>query len=208
MVRVLRAGTRGLLVEVGSLEQVLGLHAALAATPLPGVAEVVPAARTLLLVLDGTRGADAVAAAVHEVRAAPTARGTGEVVEVATRYDGDDLDDVAAALGCSAGDVVAAHTAATWTVAFTGFAPGFGYLVAGDADEAARWQVPRRSRPRTRVPAGAVGLAGGFTGVYPRTSPGGWQLVGRTDLTVFDAAREPAALLRPGVRVRFRAVGA
>lgn len=204
--RVLRAGDRGLLVEVGSLEQVLGLHAALTARPLPGVAEVVPAARTLLLVLDGTLGADAVTAAVREVAPAPTQQAPGEEVEIPTRYDGADLGDVAAALGCSVDDVVAAHTSATWTVAFTGFAPGFGYLVAGEADAAAEWEVPRRERPRTRVPAGAVGLAGGFTGVYPRSSPGGWQLVGRTTLTLFDPARRPAALLRPGVRVRFSAV--
>ncbi len=114
-------------------------------------------------------------------------------------YDGDDLDDAAGLLGCSAEELVRRHTSAQWSVAFCGFAPGFGYLVSPD------WpaEVPRRSSPRTRVPPGSVALAGAFSGVYPRESPGGWQLVGRTPLAVFDLSRDPAALLRPGVRVRF-----
>ncbi len=98
--------------------------------------------------------------------------------------------------------MVAAHTGTAWTAAFSGFAPGFAYLTGGDP----RLSVPRRAEPRTRVPAGAVALAGGFSGVYPRASPGGWQLLGRTDLAVWDLARDPPALLRPGVRVRFTAV--
>jgi KipI family sensor histidine kinase inhibitor len=100
-----------------------------------------------------------------------------------------------------ADEVVRRHTGTEWTVAFCGFAPGFGYLTP----DGEPWDVPRRDSPRTRVPAGAVALAGGFSGVYPRESPGGWQLIGRTDVAVFDVARDPAALLRPGVRVRFGA---
>jgi KipI family sensor histidine kinase inhibitor len=99
--------------------------------------------------------------------------------------------------------VVRRHTEHEWTVAFCGFAPGFGYLTSNSWS----WDVPRRSSPRTKVPPGSVALAGVFSGVYPRESPGGWQLVGRTDLAVFDLSRDPAALLRPGNRVRFVDVG-
>ena len=95
--------------------------------------------------------------------------------------------------------MVAAHTAATWIVAFCGFAPGFGYLVGDDP----RLRVPRRAESRTRVPAGSVALADGFTGIYPRSSPGGWQLLGRTDVAVWNLDRDPPGLLRPGTRVKF-----
>jgi KipI family sensor histidine kinase inhibitor len=95
--------------------------------------------------------------------------------------------------------VVRRHTTGLWTVAFCGFAPGFGYLTA----VAGTWDVPRRENPRTRVPVGSVGLAGEFTGVYPRSSPGGWQLIGRTELEVLDLDRDPPALLSPRRRVRF-----
>ena len=120
-------------------------------------------------------------------------------VEIAVVYDGADLDEVGELTGLGRDQVIAAHTGVVWTVAFCGFAPGFAYCISGDD----RLQVPRRSEPRTRVPAGAVGLAGEFTGVYPRVSPGGWQLIGRTDATVWDDDRESPALLAAGMRVRF-----
>jgi KipI family sensor histidine kinase inhibitor len=106
---------------------------------------------------------------------------------------------VASVLGCDVDEVVRRHTAQEWTVAFCGFAPGFGYMTS----ESWEWDLPRRSSPRTKVPRGAVALAGPFCGVYPRESPGGWQLIGRTEVAVFDLSREPAALLRPGNQVRF-----
>ena len=124
-------------------------------------------------------------------------------MEVPVVYDGEDLEDVARLTGLSREEVVAAHTGQLWRVAFGGFAPGFGYLVGEDD----RLHVPRRAEARTRVPAGAVGLAGEYTGVYPRESPGGWQLIGRTELRLFDLDRDPPALLRPGARVRFVEVG-
>ena len=111
---------------------------------------------------------------------------------------------VAEHTGMSDDDVVAAHTGSPWTVAFGGFAPGFAYLVGGDG----RLVVPRRETPRTSVPPGSVGLAGEFSGIYPRSSPGGWQLIGRTDAVMFDVDRDPPALLAPGTRVRFVAVQA
>ena len=124
-------------------------------------------------------------------------------VELPVVFDGPDLDEVARLAGRSTRDVVAGLTSAELTVAFGGFAPGFGYLTGLPEF----LHVPRRATPRTRVPAGAVGLAGPFAGAYPRASPGGWQLVGRTDVVLFDVDRDPPALLTPGTRVRFRRVG-
>ncbi|WP_377323398.1 allophanate hydrolase subunit 1 [Pimelobacter simplex] len=123
---------------------------------------------------------------------------------MAVVYDGPDLAEVAGQTGLSEAEVVAAHTATPWRVAFGGFAPGFAYLVGGDP----RLRVPRRAEPRTTVPAGSVGLAGEFSGVYPRASPGGWQLIGRTDVVLWDLDREPPALLAAGATVRFVAVPA
>ena len=104
--------------------------------------------------------------------------------------------------GLTAGEVIEAHTRTPWRVGFSGFAPGFAYLVDGDP----RLAVPRRSEPRTSVPAGSVGLAGEFSAVYPRRSPGGWQLIGHTDAVLWDLERPDPALLTRGMRVRFRAV--
>lgn len=203
--RLLRCADSGLLVELGGLDEVLALYGAVADTPPPGVVELVPAARTLLLRLQ-PGGAD-VAAVAGAVRAAweagPQRAGgpheAGERVEIPVVYDGPDMAEVGELTGLGPAGVVAAHTGTEWTVAFCGFAPGFGYLVGGDP----RLHVPRRATSRTKVPAGAVGLAGEFSGVYPGESPGGWQLIGHTPLRTFDLEREPPALLRPGVRVRF-----
>ena len=114
-------------------------------------------------------------------------------------YDGPDLAEVARLTGLDEDEVVAAHTGTPWRIAFGGFAPGFAYLTGGDE----RLRVPRRDEPRTTVPAGAVGLAGEFSGVYPRSSPGGWQLIGSTDALLWDPDRDPPALLLPGGSVRF-----
>jgi KipI family sensor histidine kinase inhibitor len=121
------------------------------------------------------------------------------VLEIPVTYDGPDLADVARLTGLGEREVVEAHTGSTWRVAFGGFAPGFGYLVGGDP----RLEVPRREESRTTVPAGAVGLAGTFSGVYPRESPGGWQLIGTTSAPMWDLDRDPPALLVPGAVVRF-----
>jgi len=198
--RVLPSGSTALLVELDDLDAVLALYAALTDRPPPGVVDVVPAARTVLLVTDPARTTlAAVAEAVRATTPRPGARATGDAVELPVHYDGDDLGELAGSLGMAPAELVARHTGAEWTVAFCGFAPGFGYLT----QDGGGWDVPRRSTPRTRVPPGSVALAGEFSGVYPRESPGGWQLIGRTDVAVFDLDREPAALLRPGVRVRF-----
>jgi KipI family sensor histidine kinase inhibitor len=205
--RLLPCGERAVLVEVDSLEEVLELHRRLwVADRVPGLLDAVPGARTLLLVADTTAALAGVRSTAQEALrhlsgAADASTPDGEAVdvEIVVHYDGPDLADVAALTGLSTREVVDAHTGRSWRVGFSGFAPGFAYLVGGDP----RLDVPRRSTPRTRVPAGSVGLAGAFSGVYPRSSPGGWQLIGRTEQVLWDLDRDPPALLRPGMLVRF-----
>ena len=198
--RLLPSGSTALLVELDNLPEVLALYSALAEAPPKGVIDIVPAARTILLVTDpGCTSLQAVAMAVRGATADRERHNIGELLEVPVTYDGEDLDETAQLLGCDPQTLIRQHSADEWTVAFCGFAPGFGYLTS----QSRQWNVPRRATPRVRVPAGAVALAGEFSGVYPRESPGGWQLIGHTDLVAFDLIRDPAALLRPGVRVRF-----
>jgi KipI family sensor histidine kinase inhibitor len=191
------------LVEVDSFDQVDAVRAAVRAADLPGLVELVPAARTVLVsVRPGSSGL----AALRDVLAAadlshPPPREAREV-RIPVRYDGPDLDLVARTAELSRADLVELHSTTEYSVAFTGFAPGFGYLV-GLPEPLVQ---ARLDKPRTSVPAGSVGIAGEFTGVYPRSSPGGWRLVGHTDLALFDSQREPPALLVPGDRVRFEVV--
>jgi KipI family sensor histidine kinase inhibitor len=197
-VRTRRCGEAALLIET---EDVLGWYTALTAQPLPGVVDLVPAARTVLVRCGSTVDLDVVESRLAEVTPLSTAV-TGNEVTIPVRYDGADLADVAQATGLSEDEVVTVHSGSRYTVAFTGFAPGFGYLTGLDE----RLRLPRRDTPRTRVPAGAVAVAGEFTGVYPRPSPGGWHLLGSTNVPLWEPSREPPALLRPGTEVRFEAV--
>lgn len=198
--RLLPCGDSGLLVELADLDDVLALYAELVDAPPEGVVDLVPAARTLMLRIDPTRSDPSrVGQAVSAVEPRRGNRPDAGRVEVPVAYDGEDLAEVGRLTGLGERGVVEAHTAQEWTVAFCGFAPGFGYLVGTDE----RLSVPRRSVPRTRVPARAVALAGEFSGVYPRESPGGWQLIGHTTVQPWDLDRDPPALLVPGVRVRF-----
>ncbi|KHK99624.1 hypothetical protein LK09_02655 [Microbacterium mangrovi] len=199
-------GERALLVETDGQAAVLALHAALAASRPDVVTELVPAARTVLVRFAAPDAATAVRTWIGHAASDPAADAPPEAEPVVldTVYDGDDLESTAAILGISADALVAAHTAAAWRVAFTGFAPGFGYLVSEDWP----YDVPRLDAPRTRVPAGSVGLAGGFSGAYPRETPGGWRLIGRTDAPLFVPEASSPALLAPGAPVRFRPVRA
>ncbi|MEF3403269.1 5-oxoprolinase subunit B family protein [Agromyces sp. CCNWLW203] len=205
--RLLPSGDAALLVECDSLDEVLALHDALAAEPPAGLVELVPAARTILVAVDPERlPLESAATWVRRVPVEAAADAHGHIagdVTVDVVYDGDDLPATAALLGVSAEALVARHQAAEWRVAFIGFAPGFGYLVSDDWP----FEVPRLDAPRPRVPSGAVALAGAFAGVYPRQSPGGWRLIGRTDAPLWDPAAESPALFVPGRRVRFREVG-
>lgn len=211
--RVLPYGRDALLVDLASLEEVDAVHRALRgdleAGSLPGVVEVVPAARTVLVAARDASALDAVRARLDTVDLAAGSLAAGsddEVVELPVHYDGEDLELVAADAGIDPAEVVARHTGASYTVAFGGFAPGFAYL-AGLPEEL---QQPRLDSPRPRIPTGAVGVAGEFSGVYPRASPGGWRLIGRLTAdapVLFDPDRDPPALLVAGTRVRFRDAG-
>ena len=195
------AGERGLLVEVEDLETVHRLHAALRELDPPGVVELVPAYRTVLIVADPgqAEALDELADRLPGLELPPAEAVAGETVEIPVRYDGEDLPEVAGLTGLAPDEVVRRHTAPEYTVAFLGFSPGFPYLVGLDP----ALEVPRRDTPRTSIPAGSVGLAGNQTGIYPTATPGGWQLIGRTEVTLFDPARDPPALLAPGTRLRF-----
>ncbi|MCD2498673.1 5-oxoprolinase subunit B family protein [Microbacterium nymphoidis] len=193
-------GPEALLVETAD---VLALRAVLA-TPPDGVTDVVPAAATVLVCFDSSTIAPGAVRAWIDRAAADAGRiddaDASPIVEIDVCYDGPDLVTAAAAAGVAVDTLISAHQRAHWRVAFTGFAPGFGYLVADDWP----YRLPRLAAPRTRVPRGSVALADGFSGVYPRATPGGWQLIGVTDATLFDPDRTPPALLVPGARVRFR----
>lgn len=195
-------GWSAVLLDCGSAERAQAWTARLSGAPLAGSpllagAEVVPGASTVLV--DSVTDPPALAAALAALpEPPPVAPSTGELVEIPVRYDGPDLADVAARWAVAPEEVGRIHAGTPFRVAFLGFAPGFGYLTGLPGERA----VPRLDTPRPRVPAGSVGLAGAYTGVYPGASPGGWRLIGRTDVTLFDVTREPPALLRPGVRVR------
>jgi KipI family sensor histidine kinase inhibitor len=192
---VIPVGRRAALVEVDDAGQALSL--ALWARSRVEADDVVPAAASVLI--DGVDDLDALPALLAgwapEAAAPP-----GELVEVAVTYDGPDLAVVAEAWGIAPEEVAARHASREYVVAFCGFAPGFAYLTGDDETP----EVPRRDSPRSQVPAGSVALAGPWTGIYPTASPGGWQLLGTTDATLWDQSHEQPALLPPGTRVRFR----
>ena len=202
-------GDQALLLEFENTAEVLAWTDALREAELLGVLDIVPASRTVLLKLAGPRYLAPTRQRLSKLRvtaealsepAAPNAD-----IEIDVVYDGADLDEVARLTGMTPDQVVAAHTGTLWRVGFGGFAPGFAYLVGGDE----RLNVPRQSEPRTRVPAGSVALAGEFSAIYPRESPGGWQLIGRmadNKFDLWDVDRDPPGLLTAGMWVQFRAV--
>ena len=191
-----RYGRDALLVEVEDAATALALYHA-ARRHDAAARDVVPAARTVLF--DGVADLEDLAAAIPGWTQDEVTAAGSRVVEVPTTYDGADLEAVARHWNMTVDEVVTTHTELEFTVAFCGFAPGFAYC-AGLPEHL---HVPRHPDPRSRVPAGSVGLAGEFTGVYPTASPGGWQLIGRTVLELWVADRDEPALLPPGTRVRF-----
>ncbi len=198
--RFLPVSLNALLVELADLDHTLALLASLQRDPLPGVEELIPAARTILVRFRPASGRRArLVQAIAARDLSQRAQRGSTLVEIPVRYDGEDLAEVAQLLGITPEEVVRRHTGSEYTVAFTGFAPGFAYLTGGHPS----LDVPRRGTPRTRIPAGAVGLAGTFSGVYPQASPGGWQIIGVTPVAMWDLGRDQPALLQPGYRVRF-----
>lgn len=198
--RFLPAGDDALLVQLANLDEVLALFASLRAQPVPGMGQMIPAAQTLLIGFDPHRisaGQLAADLAPRDLSARSTS--TGREVEIPVDYNGQDLDEVAALTGLSRAQVIDRHTGTLWLAAFNGFAPGFCYLTGGDP----ALNVPRRTSPRTEIPAGSVALAGAFSGVYPQSSPGGWQIIGTTPVPMWDLTRNPPAWLAAGDRVRF-----
>lgn len=206
-VRILPVGRRAILLEVDDHRVLLGLYAEIQRRrennwPGPPPTDVILAARTILV--DGLREPARLAAEIQNWPIPSPSVTAGELVECPTVYGGPDLGYVARYWGMTEEAVVETHTSISFHVAFYGFSPGFAYL-AGLPPELA---VPRRASPRPTVPAGAVALAGEYGAIYPRQSPGGWQLIGRTDLVLWNPAQEPPALLAPGTPVRFVRVAA
>lgn len=212
--RLLPAGDSALVVEFGDAvdealsARVLGLDAAIARTPPPGVVETVPTLRSLLVVYDPlVTGPEELGAALTAIaaEAPPMAAREGTEWTIPVAYggeDGPDLDGVAAAAGMSAGEAAAAHAGAVHRVAMLGHLPGLPYLTGLPA----ALHAGRHREPRVRVAAGSVAVAGGLTCVYPVAAPGGWRIVGRTPVRLFDPRADPAAALAPGDRVRFVAI--
>jgi KipI family sensor histidine kinase inhibitor len=202
------AGDRALLIEPADRAALAGLIDRLREDPVSGVRDFLPAACTVLITLRPGADPAVVARRLRVVCATMSDRPgdagkDGAAVEIPVHYDGVDLTETATLLGISEEGLIARHTSALWRCAFIGFAPGFGYLEAPDAG----LTVPRREQSRTAVPAGAVALAAGYSAVYPRSSPGGWRIIGRTAARLWDLGRPEPALLRPGTRVRFVVAG-
>lgn len=197
-----RVGSRAALVDLPDLATAMVWHSHLATHPLRGQRDIIAAARTVLVVLDSPSAATAAMKQLRTLRPTESAGGNAyRTVTVDVVYDGPDLETVADQLGTTVDGVIEHHTSSTWTGAFGGFAPGFTYCVGDKVPS-----VSRRDSPRTEVPDGAVGLAGEFSAVYPRSSPGGWQLIGTSATPVWDASEQEPALIRPGDRVAYRAV--
>lgn len=196
-----RVGTRALMIDLDSLEEVMDFYGALNTSPLERQTDVVAGARTVLVTFDSTSAAKEAAEFLRTFTPEAAAAKESREIEIEVCYDGEDLDELAQLLGKTREELIEWHTSTVWKAGFGGFAPGFTYCVP--ADEADALDVPRRSSPRTEVPAGAVALAGDFSAVYPRTSPGGWQLIGTTTTPMWDSTAEPPALVSPGDTVRY-----
>ena len=203
------AVTLGEAINLAASARVLALKRTILSASLPGVCEVVPAYTSLLVRFDPDRSDpkslyDALTDLCFSAPASDSA--AGNLVEVPVVYGGmfgPDLDDVSDHAGMTPDEVARLHASGDYTVAFLGFLPGFPYLVGLDP----RLACPRLASPRQTVPAGSVGIAGGQTGIYPLESPGGWRIIGRTSLKLFDPFGDKPTLLKPGDRVRFIPVG-
>ena len=198
-------GEAALLVEAESPGRAQALASSLRADPLTGVLEAVPGMASVLVELDplGPEPIAVIPALVERLAAVGSDVAVGRHHTIPVVYDGPDLAEVASLAGMTQADVIDAHSGTELRVLFCGFAPGFAYL--GDLPPALR--VDRLATPRTRTPAGSVAIAGSMSGIYPAELPGGWRVIGHTDITLFDPRRDPPALLLPGDRVQFKPIG-
>jgi KipI family sensor histidine kinase inhibitor len=202
-------GDQGVLLELQSNAAVHAVAAAARERFGDQLIEIVPGHRTLLLVSpaesvtpDFSELASVAGATCGEPRADAADLPDASVITIPVHYDGDDLNVIADALGVERERVIRLHSASIYSVAFMGFAPGFPYLVGLPPE----LELPRLEVPRLQVPAGSVAVAAGYCGIYPRSSPGGWNLIGSTDVILFDSERDPPAFLAPGDHVRFEPV--
>ncbi|CAG9296671.1 5-oxoprolinase subunit B/C family protein [Celerinatantimonas diazotrophica] len=198
--RFLPVNLTALLVELTTLEQAIALHRNLINEPIEGIMQMLPAARTVLIEYDPLYlSKQQLAQQISQRSFEQSSLSLGKLVKIDVEYNGCDLGEVAEYLNLSVNALIDWHTEAPFQVAFTGFAPGFAYLKALGTSLV----VPRRNSPRAKIPAGSVALAGEFSGIYPKDSPGGWQLIGQTSQAMWDLKRERPALLEPGDRVQF-----
>lgn len=197
-IEVRPAGERALLLELPDNAAAVRVARRLAAD-CPQLEDVVPGHCTVLASWAGDSPREQLLALAEAALKDDEPAAPGAMHEIPTRYDGPDLQEVAGLTGLSSEEVAIRHQQSDYLVGFLGFSPGFAYLLGGDK----RLHVPRRTEPRVRVPAGTVALGGVYSGVYPRESPGGWRLIGRTTTVLFDPARRSPALLAAGDRVRF-----
>jgi KipI family sensor histidine kinase inhibitor len=195
-VRIRRAGEAALLIEAVEPHRV---HAAVRGLARPEIVDVVPGAETVLVTAAPGTDLGRLSALLAGLSLPEASAASGEPLRVPVVYDGADLDEVAAITGLRREEVVERHSGGDYVVAYLGFSPGFGYLTGLDE----RLHVARRDDPRTAVPAGSVAIAGPYGAVYPSPSPGGWRLLGRTSVRLWDPDRDPPSLLQPGTRVRF-----
>lgn len=186
---------------IDEIESPTSWAAALGAMDVPGIIEIVPAEHTVVVRSTPVRHRD-IGAVVDMVVGAPSIDAAAAPLTIDVVYGGPDLAEIARLAGVRSEDVVRLHVTGSYEVAFCGFSPGFGYLRGLDQ----RLHVPRRDTPRASVPAGSVGVAAGYTCVYPSASPGGWHVIGHTTTELWNVDRDPPALLRPGRTVRFRSV--
>lgn len=196
-----RAGSHALLIDLPDLSTVMDWHAELSHSPLPGQSDAVAAAQSVLLTFSSADDATRAIPALRELDPGVSSETASDNIVIDTLYNGEDLSELADMLGMSSEALIEWHTSTTWTAAFGGFAPGFTYCVGDNPLD-----VPRRKSPRTAVPAGSVALAGNFSAVYPRESPGGWQLIGVTEQKMWRSNEQPPALVKPGDTVTYRAV--
>lgn len=198
-IRLLPSGARAVLAEVTDAAAARALAQQLRERDDARIEDVVTGARTVLLVARNREDLPGLVPLLRNNAARPSPPEQGRPLRIAVTYDGDDLNDVATESGLSVAEVISRHSRADYTVEFIGFAPGFGYLTGLDP----ALHLPRLGTPRTSVPAGSVAIAGQYSAVYPRSSPGGWRLLGRTDAVLFDVDADPPAVLTAGTRVRF-----